>query len=77
MNKLDEKPESAGLTDEGILIDAMREKLQTLNDAAKIENRTRHMVEKIREAGNDPEAEAKVKEFYETFIKIYRFGFSS
>lgn len=69
VNKLDEKPESAGLTDEGILIDAMREKLQTLNDAAKIENRTRHMVEKIREAGNDPEAEAKVKEFYETFIK--------
>jgi GGDEF domain-containing protein len=69
VNKLEEKPESAGLTDEGILIDAMREKLQTLSDVAKIESRTLHMVEKIREAGKDQNAEARVKEFYETFIK--------
>ncbi len=69
VNRLGEKPEDAGLTEEGLLIDAVREKLQTLNDVAKLERRTLQMIEKIRDAGKDPDAETRVKEFYETFLK--------
>lgn len=69
VNRLESKPEEAGLTEEGLLIDATREKLQTMNDAAKLERRTSRIVEMIRLAEDDPEAAKRAREFYETFLK--------
>lgn len=69
VNQLEERPEDAGLTDERVIIDAMKEKLQALNDAAKVEARVGRMLEKIRESGRRPEGEGAARNFYETFLK--------
>jgi GGDEF domain-containing protein len=66
-NKLDDLPEDAEMT-QRIVIDAMFELAQTANDIAKIESRTKRLIEKIIKIST-PEDELAVKESYEKFIK--------
>lgn len=69
LNRVDERPEDVGLTDQKVLIQAMIEKAQTLNDVAKIEMRTKRMLGKIREAGEDPAKESAARDLYDKFLR--------
>ncbi|MEO5927232.1 MAG: hypothetical protein ABIO72_00850 [Patescibacteria group bacterium] len=69
LNQLDERPEDVGLSNQKVLIQAMIEKAQTLNDIAKVEMRTERMLGKIREAGADPLKESAARDLYDKFLK--------
>jgi len=69
LNRVDERPEDVGLDPKRVLIQAMIEKAQTLNDIDKVEMRTQRMVEKIREAGEDPSRESAARDLYDKFLR--------
>jgi GGDEF domain-containing protein len=69
MNRVDERPEDVGLDPQRVLIQAMIEKAQTLNDIDKVEMRAQRMVEKIREAGGDSLRESAARDLYDKFLR--------
>lgn len=69
LNQLEFASGQAGLNNQKILLEAMFEKLQTLNDLAKNESRLMRMSEKMRAAVLYPEAEAEAKQFFEQFMR--------
>lgn len=69
LNRLDERPEDVGLTNQKVLIQAMIEKAQTLSDIAKVEMRTERMLGKIREASTDASKESAARNLYDKFLR--------
>ncbi|MBU1907704.1 GGDEF domain-containing protein [Patescibacteria group bacterium] len=67
LNDLEVEPESVGRSSQKTLIEAMLEKVQTLNDVGKVLMRTRRITRKLLEAKEGTENEAK--ELYDRFLK--------
>lgn len=69
LNALDERPEDVGLSYPRVLIQAMIEKTQTLNDIAKVEMRTGRMLNKIRAAEGTETGERAARDLYDKFLR--------
>ncbi|MFA5935427.1 MAG: hypothetical protein WC787_01040 [Patescibacteria group bacterium] len=69
LNRLDERPDAVGLTDQKVLIQAMIEKLQTLNDISKVEMRTDRILDKIREGQGSEAGETAARVLYDKFLR--------
>lgn len=67
LNDLEVEPEAVGRSSQKTLLEAMLEKVQTLNDVGKVLMRTRRITRKLLEAKGGPENEAK--ELYDRFLK--------
>jgi GGDEF domain-containing protein len=69
LNGLDQKPEDFGLSTEKMLITALMEKAQTLNDVGKTEERANRMADKILLANAGKLTQEGVRKHYDQFLK--------
>lgn len=69
LNGLEERPEDAGLATENVLISAMLEKAQALNDVGKTEERANRMADKILLAEAGTMSPEDARKHYDQFLK--------